>query len=210
MKPTFAWEEKFWSQGLNHVAGVDEAGRGALAGPLVAAAVILPPVSQVPKAFRDINDSKLLTSAQRNDLFPIIIAQAVVYSIISLEVEIIDQLGMGKAGKLALKQAVTSLTITPDHTLVDYYSLDLAAQTPIKFGDRISLSIAAASILAKVYRDQLVVGKLHPQYPDYRFDQHKGYGTKLHREKIREYGPSPCHRRSFRLPGEVSAAGVTN
>jgi ribonuclease HII len=196
--PTFNEESFFWKQGLKHIAGVDEVGRGCFAGPVVTAAVILPPTFASSKP---INDSKKLSSKVRTELAEIIKQQAIAYAIAEVSVEVINQIGIGKATQIAFVQAVKQLSQIPDHILIDaFYILDLprANQKPIIRGDGISISIAAASIIAKVYRDKLME-KLHIQYEQYDFATNKGYGTKKHRDAIGKYGLCDLHRTSFNL-----------
>ncbi len=193
-KPTWGEEKKYWKEGYKLIAGVDEAGRGAWAGPLVAAAVIL------PKGFRasGLNDSKKLTSSQREKLFEIIIRQAVAYQAVIIPVEEIDRHGVSRANTKALYESAKRLKISPDFILVDGFNIDYS---PIRSkhvvrGDERVMSIAAASIIAKVTRDHLMV-ELHKKYPFYRFDMHKGYGTALHHQLIKKFGPNSFHRKSF-------------
>lgn len=196
--PTFTEEKAFWNRGFPHVAGVDEVGRGCFAGPVVAGAVILP---KDFNATDEINDSKLLTPRKRLKLSEIIKKHAIAYSIAEVSVEIINAIGVGKAAQQAFRLAVAQLAIIPDYILIDAFfidGIDKSKQKPIIHGDRISTSIAAASIIAKVYRDQLME-KLHEQYAVYDFFANKGYGTKKHREAIGKYGFCELHRRSFDL-----------
>ena len=197
-KPTFEYESKLWVQGLQYIAGVDEVGRGCFAGPVVAAAVILP--SDFTATDR-INDSKKVAPKLREELAKIIKEYAVAYAIAEVSVSIINQVGIGKAAQQAFLQAVLGLKIAPEHVLVDAFMIDgfhKEKQTPIVYGDGISISIAAASIIAKVYRDALMQ-QLHPQYEVYDFFTNKGYGTKKHREAIGKYGLCDLHRTSFDL-----------
>lgn len=197
-KPTFEYETKLWNQGLQFVAGVDEVGRGCFAGPVVAAAVILPSDFS---ATDKINDSKKLTPKVREELAIIIKKHAIAYSIAEVSVSIINKVGIGKAAQQAFLKAIKGLTTEPDHVLVDAFRIDTLEkekQTPIVYGDSISISIAAASIIAKVYRDELMQ-RLHPQYEVYDFFTNKGYGTKKHREAIGKYGLCDLHRTSFDL-----------
>jgi ribonuclease HII len=198
VKPTFDFENELWRQGLSHIAGVDEVGRGCFAGPVVAAAVIL------PKGFNatdKINDSKQLSPKIRKELASIIQKHAVSFSIAEISVSVINEIGIGKAAQKAFAKAVNTLSLQPEHILIDAFmisELQNMAQTPIVHGDCISISIAAASIIAKVYRDELME-KLHPQYKVYDFSSNKGYGTKKHREAIKKYGFCDLHRTSFDL-----------
>jgi ribonuclease HII len=196
--PTFNEEKYFWKQGLKHIAGVDEVGRGCFAGPVVTAAVILPPTF---KSTKPVNDSKKLTPKIRTELAEVIKQQAISYAIAEVSVEIINQIGIGKATQVAFTQAVKQLSQAPDHILIDAFyiaALPKGTQKPIIRGDGISISIAAASIIAKVYRDELME-KLSKQYEHYDFATNKGYGTKKHRDAIGKYGLCDLHRKSFDL-----------
>lgn len=198
IKPTFAEENLLWEKGLKYIAGIDEVGRGCFAGPVVAAAVILPSDF---KATDEINDSKLLSPEKREKLAPIIKKYALCYSIAEISIEIINEVGIGKATQKAFYQAVNTLTVKPQYVFIDAFyidNLDRKNQKPIVHGDRKSISIAAASIIAKVYRDALMQ-KLHEKYPEYDFYQNKGYGTKKHREAIKKFGLCDVHRKSFDL-----------
>ena len=180
---------------VEHIAGVDEAGRGPLAGPVYAAAVILPPDFYS----EEINDSKKLSEKKREYLFDVIRENALAYSISSVSAQIIDEINILNATFLAMKQAVDGLGIVPDFVLIDgnrSKGLTLPHECVVK-GDAKSQSIAAASILAKVARDRYLKEELAVKYPEYLFEKHKGYGTKLHNELILKYGPSPVHRMSF-------------
>ena len=182
------------SLGLHVICGVDEAGRGPLAGPVCAAAVILPKHLQIP----GLTDSKKLTDKKRRELFPIIQQQAIAYGIgLASEAEI-DEINILQATFLAMRRALEQLTVRPEIALIDgnrETDFGLPVKTVVK-GDSLSANIAAASILAKVTRDNIMV-ELAQQYPEYGFEIHKGYGTKAHYEALRTYGPSPIHRRSF-------------
>lgn len=182
------------SLGLNVICGVDEAGRGPLAGPVCAAAVILPEHLQIP----GLNDSKKLTDKKRRELFPVIQQQAIAYGIgLASEAEI-DEINILQATFLAMRRALEQLTVRPEIALIDgnrETDFGLPVKTVVK-GDSLSANIAAASVLAKVTRDNIMV-ELAQQYPEYGFEIHKGYGTKAHYEALRTYGPSPIHRRSF-------------
>ncbi len=196
-KPTFKEEQFLWQQGLQHIAGVDEVGRGCFAGPVVAAAVIL------PQSFTstEVNDSKKLSAQKREELSEIIKQNALAYSIAEISVAVINEVGIGKATQQAFVNAIGNLKIKPDHILIDAFYIENLSrhnQKPIVHGDGLSISIAAASIIAKVYRDELMQ-KLHEQYTHYDFFTNKGYGTKKHREAIRQFGLSDLHRTSFNL-----------
>lgn len=188
------YENEAAKQGYSVVCGVDEAGRGPLAGPVYAAAVIMPPDTLI----EGVNDSKKLSERKREALFDIIRETALSYCVASASVEEIDRLNILGATYLAMQRAVEGLSPQPQLALVDgnrLPSLPMAAQAIVK-GDALSMSIAAASILAKVSRDRLM-RKLSEQYPQYQLEKHKGYGTKLHVEMIREFGPSEIHRKTF-------------
>lgn len=211
--PLLKYENKLWSKGLTYIAGVDEAGRGPLAGPLVVAAVILnkdhlyqtSEKSEGPlETYSLINDSKKLTAKVREKLFEFIIKNAISYQIEEIPSEKIDEWGIGRSNKIGFFNSVNRLETPVEHTLTDHFSIDGVAeskQTNITGGDRKSITVAAASILAKVYRDRLML-KFHEKYPKYGFDRHKGYGTSLHAEMLAKYGPCEIHRRSFKFHEE--------
>jgi ribonuclease HII len=187
------YETQLHSQGYASIAGIDEAGRGCLFGDVVAAAVILPPDAVI----EDIDDSKKLTEKKREELYEVIMRCAVSVGVGRVDCETIDRINIKQAARLAMKRAVEQLAVQPDHLLIDAESVDIhIPQTSIIKGDALSQSIAAASIVAKVTRDRLC-REWDLLYPQYGIAVHKGYGTKLHREKIIEYGPSPMHRKSF-------------
>jgi ribonuclease HII len=191
----FAKEEKGWSMGFTNIVGIDEAGRGPLAGPVVAAAIIFP----VNIRFEGLNDSKKITPKKRESLYEEIRGVADVgVGIISAGQ--IDEINIFQATRLAMKEAVENLMKKPDCLLVDgRIKLDLPyKQQGIVSGDAQVASIAAASIIAKVTRDRLMI-KYHEQYPEYGFDSHKGYGSKKHIEAIRKNGLSPIHRKTFQV-----------
>ena len=182
------------SLGLHPICGVDEAGRGPLAGPVCAAAVILPEHLQIP----GLTDSKKLTDKKRRELFPIIQEQAIAYGIGLASESEIDEINILQATFLAMGRALEQLSVRPALALIDgnrETDFGLPVKTVVK-GDSLSANIAAASVLAKVTRDNLML-ELAQQYPEYGFDIHKGYGTKAHYEALRKYGPCPIHRRSF-------------
>ncbi|MCA1960905.1 MAG: ribonuclease HII [Desulfomonile sp.] len=193
--PACCFEDEAAASGCVRIAGVDEAGRGPLAGPVVAAAVIIP----YQEHFEELNDSKLLNPRTRERLFDAIMSRALAVGVGIVPPETIDRINIYQATRLAMKTAVGQILPPPDFLLIDGpLSLDLdMGQRPIVKGDRLSVSIAAASIVAKVTRDRLMA-ELHRQYPEYRFDEHKGYPTKAHKEAICRYGPSPAHRKCFR------------
>jgi len=189
------YEKRAYRQGLCRVAGIDEAGRGPLAGPVVAAAVILPPGLELP----GVKDSKMLSAAQREDLLDRILRSAIAVGIGCVSEAEIDRINILKASFLAMLMAVREITPPPDFLLIDGpYTLPvMIAQQGIPRGDQLSLSIAAASIVAKVHRDR-IMSEYHRTYPEYGFDQHKGYATKAHLESLRKHGACPIHRASFR------------
>ncbi len=188
-------ETQFKSQ-YKFLAGVDEAGRGAWAGPVVAACVIFPP----ELILSGVNDSKKLTAKERDLLFDKIQTQALSFGVGIINAEIIDQINIWQATQLAMKQAVANLKIKPDFVLVDG-KLPIQnfayPQKAIVNGDALCHSIAAASILAKVTRDRIMVD-LHQSYPEFEFQKHKGYGTKIHQNCLSKHGPSLLHRKSYK------------
>lgn len=189
------YEKRLARQGLKLVAGVDEAGRGPLAGPLVAAAVILPANYHLP----GLNDSKQLTARHRDRLFDLINKIALGVGVATISHTVIDRINVGQANYLAMEKAVAALKVRPEYLLVDGERYRLKVSIPmrgINGGDAISPSIAAASIIAKVTRDRLME-KYHAKYPQYNFLRHKGYGTKEHLALITIHGLCPIHRRSF-------------
>ena len=187
-------EQECYSQGYQVLCGVDEAGRGPLAGPVCAAAVILPANLEIP----GLNDSKKLTDKRRRELFPIIKEQAIAYGIGLASHEEIDRINILQATYLAMERAIAQLSVKPDMALIDgnrAKDFGIPVRTVIK-GDSLSASIAAASILAKVTRDDLML-EAAQDYPQYQFEVHKGYGTKAHYAALSEHGPSPIHRMTF-------------
>ncbi|MCI5729810.1 MAG: ribonuclease HII [Clostridia bacterium] len=190
----FRYEGEAREQGYTAVCGVDEAGRGPLAGPVCAAAVILP----AGLVIEGVNDSKKLSEKKREELFPVICEKALAYGIGWADEREIDEINILQATYRAMKRAVESLPLTADYALIDgnrMPPLDIPGTTIVK-GDALSMSIAAASILAKVSRDRVMV-QFSREYPQYGFEQHKGYGTAAHVQALREYGPCPLHRQSF-------------
>ncbi|WP_394707315.1 ribonuclease HII [uncultured Desulfobacter sp.] len=190
-----AFENQAMLNGYKVIAGVDEAGRGPLAGPVVSAAVILPENFDVS----GINDSKKLSEKKREALFPVIQKRAIAFGIGLADHKEIDQINILQASLLSMKRAVEALSVTPDYLLVDgkfNIACTIDQRSVIK-GDALSLSIAAASILAKVTRDR-IMADLDLQYPEYGFKRHKGYPTKAHKDAILTHGPCPVHRRSFK------------
>ena len=187
-------ENELYREGVQVICGVDEAGRGPLAGPVCAAAVILPMGLEIP----GLTDSKKLTDKKRRELFPIIKEEAIAYGIGLASHEEIDEINILQATYLAMERAMQQLSVKPDIAMIDgnrARDFGLPVRTVIK-GDSLSANIAAASILAKVTRDDLMT-ELALQYPEYGFDVHKGYGTKAHYEALRNYDASPVHRKSF-------------
>lgn len=195
----WTYEREQWAAGCEMICGVDEAGAGPLAGPVYAAAVILPREVEIP----GLNDSKKLTEKKREALYDLITAQAVVYSVARVEAAEIDEMDILNARMLAMNRALDGLGVRPDLALIDGnrdHGSSVAITTPhicIVGGDGKSASIAAASILAKVSRDRYVSTELDQDYPQYQFAKHKGYGTKLHYEMLDQYGPCPAHRKTF-------------
>ena len=188
------YENEALSKGYNNICGVDEAGRGPLAGPVCAAAVIL----HKGEIIEGVNDSKKLTEKKREALYDVIKEKAVAYSIAFATVEEIEEMNILNATMLAMKRAVEGLEVPADYAMIDgnkIPDLIIPAECVVK-GDANSMSIAAASILAKVTRDRLCA-EYETEYPQYGFAKHKGYGTKLHREMILKYGPCKIHRMSF-------------
>ena len=187
-------ENEIAAEGFETLCGVDEAGRGPLAGPVYAAAVILPRGLQIP----GLNDSKKLTEKKREELFDVICEKALDYAIASASVEEIEERNILGATMLAMNRAIAGLKTRPDLALIDgnrNKDIETPSRCVIK-GDATCADIAAASILAKVSRDRVML-ELAKEYPAYHFEQHKGYGTALHYEALRQYGPSPVHRPSF-------------
>jgi ribonuclease HII len=198
----FEFESALWSAGLLRIAGVDEAGRGPLAGPVVAAAVILPPAwlaADLPPELRGLNDSKQLTETRRESFFAALTSRPEIqFAIAAVDAATIDQINILQATHRAMNEALAQLAPPPEHALVDGTRVKTLRfpQTPIVKGDARSYSIAAASVLAKVTRDR-EAAEWDRQWPEYGFAEHKGYGTPQHLEAIRQHGPCPIHRRSF-------------
>ncbi len=186
-------EQALWNEGVQYIAGVDEVGRGCLFGDVVAAAVILPP----GLVLEEVNDSKKLSHKKREELYEVIHKEAIAIGVGIVDVKTIEAINIKQAARLAMKQAVEQLNPGPEYLLVDAEKVDLCLpQMALIHGDAISQSIAAASIIAKVTRDRMC---LHwdVEFPEYGIALHKGYATKLHRERIIEYGATPLHRKSF-------------
>lgn len=193
LRCTQHFEKRAWQAGARLVAGVDEVGRGCLFGPVVAAAVILNPEDRI----RGLRDSKLLPPERREELAAQIRERALCFAIAAVDSETIDAINIYQASRRAMLQAVQLLTIRPDHLLIDAMQIDFdCPQNKIIHGDALSISIAAASIIAKVERDQMMRA-LHEVYPNYDLASNKGYGAPNHIRGLREHGPSPLHRLSF-------------
>ena len=187
-------EDGCFTEGVQRICGVDEAGRGPLAGPVCAAAVILPEHLEIP----GLTDSKKLTDKKRRELYPIIKEQALAYGIGFASEQEIDEINILQATFLAMRRALDQLEVKPDMALIDgnrETDFGLPVKTVVK-GDSLSANIAAASVLAKVTRDDLMV-EMAEKYPEYGFEIHKGYGTKAHYAALTAHGPSPVHRRTF-------------
>lgn len=187
-------EESCRAQGFGLICGVDEAGRGPLAGPVCAAAVILPHGLEIP----GLTDSKKLSDKKRRELFPVIQREALAYGIGLASREEIDEINILQATFLAMERALAALSVRPELALIDgnrEKDFGLPVKTVVK-GDSLSMNIAAASVLAKVTRDDLML-ELAKEYPQYGFEIHKGYGTRAHYDALREYGPCPIHRTTF-------------
>ena len=187
-------EDSLYAQGIGMICGVDEAGRGPLAGPVCAAAVILPPHLEIP----GLDDSKKLTDKRRRELMPVIKEQAIAYGIGFASHEEIDEINILQATFLAMQRALDQMQVKPDFALIDgnrEKDFGLPVKTVVK-GDSLSANIAAASVLAKVTRDDLMEA-MAEEYPQYGFEIHKGYGTKAHYAALTAYGPSPIHRMTF-------------
>jgi ribonuclease HII len=204
----YRFEQAAWRRGLTRVAGVDEAGRGPLAGPVVAAAVILPPGGRI----EGVDDSKRLTAGERTRLFDVIGERAVAVGVGIADPATIDRVNILEATRLAMRQALAALAAAPELVLTDYVALDGLGcpQKNLVQGDRRSASVAAASIVAKVTRDR-IMESADRDYPEYGFGRHKGYPTPEHRAALGRHGPCPLHRRTFagvavetELFGEIS------
>lgn len=192
--PGFEYENRLYAEGYTAVCGCDEAGRGPLCGPVVAAAVILPRGIEI----EGLNDSKKLTEKKREKLYNVIIENAIAYGIAEASPEEIDEYNILNASMLAMRRAVEKLGVKADFALIDgncSRGFEIPTETVVK-GDSISASIAAASILAKVTRDRGCI-ELDREYPEYGIAKHKGYPTKDHMDAVRKYGPAPIHRRTF-------------
>ena len=187
-------EQVYFERGVKIICGVDEAGRGPVAGPVCAAAVILPPNAEIP----GLNDSKKLSDKKRRELYPIIKEQAIAYGIAFADHDEIDEINILQATYLAMERAINQLSLKPELALIDgnrAKDFGIPVQTVVH-GDSLSASIAAASVLAKVTRDDVML-QMAEEYPGYGFEIHKGYGTKAHYAALTEKGPSPIHRITF-------------
>lgn len=187
-------EQEYFAKGIHIICGVDEAGRGPLAGPVCAAAVILPPNAEIP----GLNDSKKLSDKKRRELFPVIKEQALAYGVAFADHKEIDEINILQATYLAMERAISQLSVKPELALIDgnrAKDFGIPVQTVVH-GDSLSASIAAASVLAKVTRDDYML-KMAEKYPGYDFEIHKGYGTKAHYAALITNGPSPIHRMTF-------------
>jgi ribonuclease HII len=193
----FAYEQSLWDSGIRYIAGIDEVGRGPLAGPVVAAAVIF----EAGVRIEGVNDSKQLTEKKRESLFPLIYEHAASVGIGVVDHLEIDKINILKATYRAMHLAVEQLGVRPEHLLVDGPRFEVVGIpfTAIVRGDARCFSIAAASIIAKVTRDRFMM-EFDARYPQYGFKKHKGYGTKAHLESIKKFGRCPIHRKSFRMP----------
>lgn len=197
-RPTLIWEQLLWEAGFCYLAGVDEAGRGALAGPVAAAAVILPASASLEQSLAGVRDSKQMTPAEREYWAPRIRQISLAWGVGTASAEEVDELGIVRATCLASQRALEQLNPSPDFLITDYLVLREVEvpQLALIKGDVYCLSVAAASVLAKTYRDALLC-QLDARYPGYGFARHKGYGTSRHRSAIQQLGLCPLHRRSF-------------
>lgn len=198
LAPTLEFEQAFWARGLTAVAGIDEVGRGALAGPVYAAAVAFSPCSDLSQRLKGVRDSKCMTPGAREAWAPVIREHARGWSIGQASAAEVDEIGIVPATRLAAQRALETLSIPAEHLLIDAINLPEVAtpQTSLYRGDARALSIAAASVLAKVSRDAELCA-LDCDYPQYGFARHKGYATEFHLRALEKYGPSPLHRLSF-------------
>ncbi len=190
----YKFEEELYDKQIELVCGVDEVGRGPLAGPVVVAACIMPPLLRI----KGINDSKKLTEKKREELYKIIVKEAIAYNVVFVSEKEVDELNIYQATKKGMLEAINGLKVKPEHVLIDAMPLGELElpHTSIIHGDALSASIAAASILAKVTRDHFME-KMDVKYPNYGFKRHKGYCTKAHIEALEKYGPCAIHRKTF-------------
>ena len=204
-RPTLDYERHLWRLGFGAIAGLDEAGRGAWAGPVTAAAVILPQDETVSQTLEEVRDSKMMTTKQREASRKAIEGNAAAWAVGFSSEKEIDAIGIARATRVAMRRALHKLMQTPQYLIIDYLTLREAScpQISLPFGDRISLSVAAASVLAKTYRDAYMV-ELERKYPGYGFATHKGYGTPQHRQLLREKGISDVHRKSYKPVFEMN------
>lgn len=207
--PDLSYERIFWQQGASRVAGLDEAGRGPWAGPVVAAAVILPADPAVGAALTGVRDSKQLSAQQRAQLLPIIQQVALAWGVGAVPADQIDRLGIVPATRMAMEQALAALPVPPQALLIDAVRLPAIPlpQRNVIHGDALCLSIAAASIVAKVTRDRLMA-EMDERYPGYGFARHKGYGTRVHAQALATLGACPLHRRSFAPVARACQTGI--
>jgi ribonuclease HII len=202
-RPSYEFERQLALRGFVAIAGLDEVGRGTLAGPVVAAAVVLPPPERVLKGAKSwpvfIRDSKQLSAGQREEGYEWLVENCVSYGTGACGPDEIDRIGIVAATRLAMARALDLLEPQPDHLLIDALELPSVSlpQTPIIKGDAVCLSIASASIIAKVTRDRLMETVFEPEFPGYGFGAHKGYGTAEHMDALRRLGPCPIHRMTF-------------
>jgi ribonuclease HII len=198
-QPNLLFENSFWNEGILMVAGVDEAGRGSLAGPVSAGAVILPPLDEIQKTLSGVQDSKQLSAAEREEQRILIESTSIAWAVGFADSKEIDQVGIVGATRLAIQRAVDQLIVKPEHLLIDYLVLpnNPLPQTRLVKGDARSLSIAAASILAKTHRDEWMISATI-EYPEFHFETNKGYGTSDHLKALKTYGHSALHRMTFK------------
>lgn len=203
MEDLLKYEKDLYKTGIKLIAGVDEVGRGPLVGPVVAAAVILPE----NYILEGLNDSKKLSEKKREKFYGILMQDAIAIGIGEISAEKIDEVNIYEASKLAMIEALNNLKVKPEHVLIDAMPLTLdVPSTSIIHGDALSLSIAAASVIAKVTRDRMMY-ELHKKYPEYHFDKHKGYPTKLHLECLQKYGPLKNYRFTYKPVHDLIVKG---
>jgi len=202
--PTLEEEQRLWVQGYQYLAGLDEAGRGALAGPVSAAAVILPAESSISRRLDGVRDSKLMTAGQRQQWAAVIKDNALAWGVACASNREIDDLGIVPATRLAMLRALERLSLPPQYLLIDYVRQAVSSlpQKAIIKGDRLCLSIASASVLAKTHRDEIMIAQ-DRLYPVYNFARHKGYGTLEHRRILASVGGCEIHRRSFHMKNQI-------